>query len=203
MSHAPFISVEHVNRKVYEAETDGLFVILTLLDAPENVEKAPDDAPSKTFDCLCIDGDGEKSYELLVVGENADMVTEIRTFVNKKLEDVTSRQPAHLIIEREDERKRALRSIPLIRTRYAHPDYVVTADDLIFTFQKDTSSAPKTKNGAPYALFSYREAGGKLAGEVEIVGDHNPIFEFAPVVEAHLIVRAARKQLAKEIGDNR
>lgn len=198
MSQTPFISVEQINRKLYEAATNGLFVSLTLIDAPE----ITDGTIQKAFDCLIIDGDGEKSYDLLIVTENADMVAEIREFVSRKLEETTSRIDPYHIIEREDRRKQALRNIPLIRTRLMHPDYVVTADDLTFTFTKDTS-ASRTQGSEPYLRFTYTETSGEFAGEVEIVGDHNPLYELAPVVEAHLRIRSVRKQLAKEMQERK
>lgn len=197
MSQAPFISVEQIDRKLYEAATNGLFVVLTLIDAPE----ITDGNAQKAFDCLIIDGDGEKSYDLLVVADNADMVAEIRAFVTGKLEGTTSRIDPYHIIEREDQRKRALRNIPLIRTRAVQHDYIVTADDLKFLFIKD-SSAPRIKDGVPYARFTYSVAGGTVAGEVEIVGDHSPLYELPLVVEAHLRIRAARKHLLKEMQES-
>lgn len=197
MSQAPFISVEQINRKLYEAATNGLFVSLALIDAPE----ATDGTIQKAFDCLIIDGDGEKSYDLLLVTENADMVAEIRAFVAAKLEETTSRIDPYLIIEREDRRKQALRNVPLIRTRSVYPDYIITADDLTFMFIRD-NSAPHSKGLDPYARFTYKVAGGSITGEVEIVGDHNPLYELAPVVEAHLRIRAVRKHLLKEIQES-
>lgn len=202
MSNTPSISVERIDRKVYEAETDGLVVILTQLDDWERI-KANEVNPIHTaYDCLCIDGDGEKSYNLFVVAKDADMVTEIRAFVTEKLKGITSRVSPYFIVEREQERKRVLRSLPLIRTRQANSnEYIVTADDLVFTFVKDTS-AQRTQGGVPYYRFTYSEAAGELSGAIEVVGDHTLLYEFAPIVETHLKIRAARKQLRKEMAEN-
>lgn len=197
MTETLSIDVQRIERKLYEAETAGLIASFLLIDGWESEVDPADGVTRVAYDVKSTTGDGEKSYDTLVVAEGADMVAEIRVFMTEKLKETESRTEAYLVVERDEQRKRAIRNLPLIKSVFKDSGFIVTARDLVVTFTKDTT-APRTKDGHPYVLYSYMDATGKFAGEVEVVGDHAPLYEFLPLIEAELRIRAVRQQLVQE-----
>ena len=193
MSETSDISVERIDRKLYEAETNGLLVRLNRLDEDEII----DGEFGLTFDVISIPGDGEKSYDVLSLPEHSDVVAGIREFVTAKLEEVDSRLEPYFIMEREIQRRKTTRNPAINKSFEDENTLVITAGETVFTFKRNTS-APVKKDGNSYVLYAYSDATGTVTGEVEIVGDHAPLYEFLPLVEAQWRIQAVRKQLLRE-----